>query len=75
MKVDTFSKTKKIGPETKAVPNFEDASDTAFDPGKSEIYIHSILLIYFSSKITEIQVVTNFQANKIDRKLEIIYQF
>ena len=37
MKVDTFSNTKKTEPEAKAGPNFEDASDAAFDPGKSEI--------------------------------------
>jgi hypothetical protein len=47
MKVDTFSKIKKIGPETKAGPNLEEASDTAFDPGKSEIYIYSLVSIYF----------------------------
>jgi hypothetical protein len=46
MKVDTFSKIKKIGPETKAGPNFEEASDTAFDPGKSEIYIYTHLYQY-----------------------------
>jgi hypothetical protein len=62
MKVDTFSKIKKIGPETKAGPNFEEASDTAFDPGKSEIYIYSLVSIYFFFlKITKIQAVINFQ--------------
>jgi hypothetical protein len=33
--VETFSKTKKIGPGTDAGPYFEDASDTGFDPGNS----------------------------------------
>ena len=36
-KVDTFSNTKKTELEAKAGPNLEDASDAAFDPGKSEI--------------------------------------
>ena len=47
MKVDTFSKTKKTGPETELAPYLEHASDAGFDPGNSVRGPRSIQLITY----------------------------